>query len=107
MISFDTSENLYIADQGNSAMRVISPAGIVSNIGNYYDGNVDGPIANVFYQKPIGIKTYLPHKVTKVKSELLIGNKKQTNQKAMKVDAITGFIYISTFDDRIKRISWF
>jgi len=60
MIAIDESDNLYVADSKNYAIRKITPAGVVSTIaGGRGQGRADGTISS-FYN-PIGI--YYKNKV--------------------------------------------
>ena len=52
-IATDASGNLYVADSFNSAIRKVSPSGVVTTIsGDGTIGYVDGPVANAKFYSP-------------------------------------------------------
>jgi sugar lactone lactonase YvrE len=55
-IAFDTQGNLYVADDGNSCIRKVSAAGIVTTIaGDGTRGFAEGPPSTARFSNPIGI----------------------------------------------------
>ncbi|HEY1214306.1 MAG TPA: NHL repeat-containing protein, partial [Bryobacteraceae bacterium] len=57
-ITIDSKANLYVVDNGNARIRMITPAGVVSTIaGNGAGGHVDGPGPSAEFSNPYGICT--------------------------------------------------
>ena len=54
-ITIDGSGNLYVADYGNSKIRKITPAGVVSTYAGSRPGVKDGPALNSEFVEPYGI----------------------------------------------------
>jgi len=55
-LAVDAIGNLYVADTGNSAIRLVTPAGAVSTIaGGLKDGYADGPLAQALFRQPQGV----------------------------------------------------
>jgi RHS repeat-associated protein len=55
-IAVDAAGNVYVADTGNSKVRMISPAGVVRTIaGGAHDGFADGPALQALFKQPAGI----------------------------------------------------
>jgi|GEM_PF-5727787 len=55
-LTFDTAGNLYVGDAGNSAVRMITPAGVVSTLaGTGSQGHTDGPAAQAEFWETIGL----------------------------------------------------
>ncbi len=56
-LALDTAGNLYVADTGNSAIRMITPGGTVSTIGGTggVAGYRDGPAASSLFDMPTGV----------------------------------------------------
>jgi len=55
-LAVDAIGNLYVADSGNSAIRLVTPAGAVTTIaGGLKDGYADGPLAQALFRQPQGV----------------------------------------------------
>ncbi|HEY9722910.1 MAG TPA: hypothetical protein V6D47_12940, partial [Oscillatoriaceae cyanobacterium] len=55
-LAFDASGNLYVADQGNNEIRMITPDGVVSTFaGSTVAGAKDGVGAAASFRKPTGV----------------------------------------------------
>lgn len=55
-VAVDFAGNVYVADQGNNAIRVITPAGMVSTLaGSKQAGYNDGPVADALFNKPLSV----------------------------------------------------
>jgi streptogramin lyase len=56
-VTADGSGNLYVADTGNSTIRMITPAGVVTTIGGVAGGagDVDSPYTTARFNSPTGI----------------------------------------------------
>jgi len=55
-VAVDLSGNVYVADAGNNAIRMITPAGVVTTFaGNGNFGLTDGPVATANFNRPTGV----------------------------------------------------
>lgn len=76
--SLDAAGNIYVADQGNSAIRKITPAGVVTTVAGGQTGYADGIGSSAKFNQPTGVA----------------------------VDINTGFVYVAdTGNNLIRRVS--
>jgi sugar lactone lactonase YvrE len=56
-VAIDASGNVYVADAGNNAIRIIDPAGTVSTLAGtpVYEGSGDGPALQAEFSQPTGL----------------------------------------------------
>jgi streptogramin lyase len=54
-LGFDTAGNLYVSDQGNNAVRIINPAGVVSTLAGGGFGYQDGTGRSARFASPYGL----------------------------------------------------
>jgi gliding motility-associated-like protein len=55
-VAVDISGNVYVADAGNNAIRMITPVGVVTTFaGNGNFGLTDGPVATANFTRPTGV----------------------------------------------------
>ncbi|HEX3108715.1 MAG TPA: SMP-30/gluconolactonase/LRE family protein, partial [Thermoanaerobaculia bacterium] len=55
-IALDANGNLFVADTGNSEIRVVTPSGVVSTLtGSVHSGFADGALSRALYNAPGGI----------------------------------------------------
>jgi hypothetical protein len=129
-VAVDGSGNVYVGDNYNNRIRMVTPAGVVSTLAGSFSGNADGSITVARFRRPTGItmdgsgNIYVAdednHRIRKISSGSLVTTIAGSSSgfsdgtgTAAKFDAPTGVgvdvngnIYVADFHNtRIRKIT--